>query len=180
MIGASFYKNYEWLALIAIVITIVILIALVCSKDLAMKVPINYILLTIFTSAEGFSVGFICSTYTPDSVALALFISAIIVISLTIYAMITKTDYTIYGGILVVLLIGLIGFSILCMFVQNTFMNKLYAACGAILFGFYLIFDVQMAMKKYSIDEYILAAISIYLDIINIFIKILQLIGKKK
>ena len=58
----------------------------------------------------------------------------------------------------------------------------IYASLGALLFSCYLVFDTQMMMggkHKYSIspEEYIFAALNLYLDIINIFLYILALVG---
>jgi protein lifeguard len=52
---------------------------------------------------------------------------------------------------------------------------------AAILFTAYLIYDLQMLMggRKYEIspDEYIAASISIYMDIVQIFLNVLQILG---
>jgi FtsH-binding integral membrane protein len=57
----------------------------------------------------------------------------------------------------------------------------IYAALGALFFMVYLAIDIQMIMggKKYEIsaEDYIFAAIQVFLDIINIFLLILSLIG---
>ena len=60
-----------------------------------------------------------------------------------------------------------------------------YAAVGALLFMVYIVYDTQLMMggkHKYSIDpeEYIFAALNLYLDIINLFLYILTLIGAAK
>ena len=59
----------------------------------------------------------------------------------------------------------------------------LYIYVGLIIFCIYLIYDVQLLIgnseKKFSEDDYILAAINIYLDIIAIFIRLLEIIGSK-
>jgi len=51
---------------------------------------------------------------------------------------------------------------------------------GAALFSLYIIYDVSMIMKKVSPEEYILAAVTLYLDIINLFIKLLELFGERR
>ena len=51
-------------------------------------------------------------------------------------------------------------------------------------FGFYLIVDTQMIMGgksiELSIDEYILAAMLLYIDIIQIFLYILRILGNSR
>lgn len=55
----------------------------------------------------------------------------------------------------------------------------LIAGFGALLFSFFLLYDIQLVMggRKYSIspDEYVFAALTIYLDIVNIFMFLLQI-----
>lgn len=49
---------------------------------------------------------------------------------------------------------------------------------GAVLFSVYLIFDMDRIMHHSSPEDYIDACISVYLDIINLFLRILQIIGE--
>lgn len=61
-------------------------------------------------------------------------------------------------------------------------MTLVYASLGALIFSIYLIYDTQMMMggkHKYSIspEEYVFASLSLYMDIVNIFIYILTIIG---
>jgi FtsH-binding integral membrane protein len=64
-------------------------------------------------------------------------------------------------------------------------LHLVYCGIGVLIFSIYLIYDTQMMMggnHKYSIspEEYIFAAIAIYLDIINIFLYILRIVGAAK
>lgn len=68
-------------------------------------------------------------------------------------------------------------------FVRNEILSLVYACLGALLFSFYLVYDTQLMLggkHKYSIspEEYIFAALNLYLDIVNIFLYILQIIGR--
>lgn len=89
------------------------------------------------------------------------------------------------GGVLFVAVILLFVFGLIAMFFPGRTMTLIYSSCGAILFSIYLIYDTQMMMggkHKYSIspEEYIFGALTLYLDIINIFIHILSIIGASK
>jgi len=57
-------------------------------------------------------------------------------------------------------------------------MDELIAAGGAGLFCLFIVFDTHMIMKRISPEEYILAAINLYLDIINLFLEILRIMGE--
>jgi hypothetical protein len=60
-----------------------------------------------------------------------------------------------------------------------------YASIGAFIFSCYIIFDTQLMMgggHRYALDpeEYIFASLNLYLDIINLFLFILQIIGNAR
>ena len=54
------------------------------------------------------------------------------------------------------------------------------SVCGAGLFSVFIIVDTQMIMRKLSSDEYVLGAINLYLDILNLFLYILRILGERK
>lgn len=62
-------------------------------------------------------------------------------------------------------------------------MTSLSFGATAIISGLYLIYDVKMIMGKENIklnlDDYIRGAMHLYVDVIRIFIKILQALGEK-
>jgi hypothetical protein len=62
------------------------IIALTCCGNLAREVPTNYVLLLLFTLSEGYLVGSVASYYTAESVAIAVAMTAIITLGLTLYA----------------------------------------------------------------------------------------------
>ena len=93
----------------------------------------------------------------------------------------TKRDFTVLSGCLLVLSIILPVFGILTIIFPSRLASLAYSALGALLFSVYLVCDVQMIMggqHKYSIaaDEYILAALTVYLDIINLLLRFINLI----
>lgn len=101
--------------------------------------------------------------------------------ALTLYAIFTKTDFTTCGGILVVMLAALFIGGIISIFVKNKWLQLGLSIAGVIVFGIYLVYDTQLTIGKnswaYSIDDYIVAALSLYLDIIRIFLEILKIVA---
>lgn len=68
------------------------------------------------------------------------------------------------------------------MFFRIPWLQTVYAAVGALIFSIYLVIDTQMIVggshrQQFSPEEYIFGAITLYTDIINIFMFILQLVG---
>lgn len=178
-----FIKTHIYLFWIALIVSLATIYALACYQDLARSVPINYILLGVFTVAESYLVSMTTAIYTPSSIANASLLTAALVIGLTVYAFYTDTDFTMCGGFLFMMLSLLLMASIIFMFFPSRTFDMILSILGVVLFGFYLIYDTQMIIggegkaASYMIDDYVLAAVNIYLDVINIFLEILNLIG---
>ena len=155
-----------------------------CSQKIYQKVPENYIILTIFTLSYSWIIAAICCLYTFRSVMTALFLTFVTVFSLSIYAKTSKKDLTICGGTLFVCLILLIFSSLIFIIIPIPLYNLLFYFISLVLFSIYLIYDTQLLIGKgrvkFSEDDYILAAINIYLDVILLFLKILEIFGEKK
>jgi len=180
-----FVKSTPVLLIVALVVVFAALIAMICCENVRRTAPTNFIMLTIFTLAETYLVGASTMRFAPQDVLLAVGVTCAVVIGLTIFAFQTRWDFTMLGGVLFVAVILLFLFGLLAMFMPGRTMTLVYSSCGAILFSIYLIYDTQMMMggkHKYSIspEEYIFGALTLYLDIINIFIYILSIIGASK
>jgi FtsH-binding integral membrane protein len=167
---------------IALGLSLAILLPLMCFRSLARAVPINYILLFAWTLCEGYMLAVCCSFYDPKVVMLAGLMTAAVTISLTIYAMTTKVDFTFLGGLLFCCATIMFFWSIFSI-IYGFVLNSLYCVLGIIVYSIYLIFDTQLIMGKFgvefNIDDYVYAALVIYLDIINLFLYILRLFGRK-
>jgi len=129
--------------------------------------------------------GVAASTYDTDAVLMAVGLCAAVCFGLTMFAFQTKWDFTVMGGGLFVALIILVIFGIVAIFIPGRVITLIYASLGALLFSLYLVYDTQLMMggkHKYSIspEEYIFAALNLYLDIVNIFLYILTIIGASR
>jgi len=153
-----------------------------CQKNMR-TFPINYMLLAGFTITEGLLVGVICANYTVASVLMAVLATGILVFSLSLYAMTTKSDFTGMGVYLFAAMMCLMIFSLFCIFLPFPFAHKVLCCLGILVFSFYLIYDTQMVMGNgqlaLGIDDYVFGALQLYIDIVQIFLYILQLIGRR-
>lgn len=177
-----YLRSHPGFSIIAMIVTFGTLIALACCEDLRRKPPTNFILLFVFTIAESFLVAVTTTRYYPEQVLLALGLTTLISFALTIFALQTKIDFTVMGGFLMVAAIVLVVVSIVAIFFPGKLMTLIIASAGAIIFSLYLIYDTQLMVggdHKYSIspEEYVFAALNIYVDIITIFMYILSIIG---
>jgi FtsH-binding integral membrane protein len=148
--------------------------------------PTNLVLLAAFTAAEGVVVGAITSQYQMQAVLLAVALTAVITVGLTVYAMQTKRDFTMQGGLLLTLLLTLVFTGLLGVFTRSPAVHLLIGGAGALLFGAYIVYDVQLlagnagkqTAMSLSPDEYVVGAIQVYLDVVNLFLHILRFISE--
>jgi FtsH-binding integral membrane protein len=179
-------QAHTWPFITAVTVSFACLITLTCCANQARTHPNNLIFLSIFTIAEGVVLGVACAAYAVEAILLAVGITSLVVGGLTAYAMYTKTDFTGSGPYLFNMLFAMLiyGF-IMAFFPPLRTLQLLYSAIGVVLFSFYLIFDVQLVVAskhnrfRFGIDDYVFASLNIYLDIINLFIRILQLVGRR-
>ncbi|XP_050351779.1 protein lifeguard 1-like isoform X2 [Nymphalis io] len=180
-----FVRNNSYLFWIAFIVLFVCLIAMACCTEVRRQTPVNFIFLFIFTCAQSFLLGVASSVYNTSEVMIAVGITAAVCLALTLFAFQTKFDFTVMGGALVAATMILLVFGILAIIFRSNVLNLVYAAVGALIFSLYLVYDTQLMMggkHKYSIspEEYIFAALNLYLDIVNIFLFILTIIGMTK
>ncbi|XP_065176468.1 protein lifeguard 1-like [Sycon ciliatum] len=170
-----------WMWGLALGLQIATLIALACCGQLRRKHPHNIILLGVFTLAESFLLGTFAAHFRRESVVSAVAITALVVLAVSLFACQTKYDFTTCGGFLFVSLFVLIGFGFMTIFFHSNLLNILYGALGALLFTMFLAYDTQLLMGgrtvELSPEEYIFAALNLYIDIVQIFIYILALFG---
>ena len=64
-------------------------------------------------------------------------------------------------------------------FPYNKTSELIFGGLGAIIFSGYILVDTQLVMRHYHVEEEIAAAISLYLDIINLFLSILRILNSQ-
>uniref|UniRef100_A0A673K5Z7 Transmembrane BAX inhibitor motif containing 1a n=1 Tax=Sinocyclocheilus rhinocerous TaxID=307959 RepID=A0A673K5Z7_9TELE len=125
------------------------------------------------------------SYYSTKAVFLALGITVLVSVAVTVFCFQTKVDFTKCSGFfcvlgIVVFVTGIIT-AIVLSFKYIPWLHMLYAAIGAIAFTLFLAYHTQLLIgnRKLSIgpEEYVFAALSLYVDIVQIFIFLLQIIG---
>ena len=163
----------------AALLPIPVLFALFCYKD---KHPVNLYLLSLFTVCEAYTVGVVCAVYQQQGYGMivlqALLLTAAIFISLTSYVFVTKKDFSWMGGALYMGLMVLVMWSIIQMFfpIGGGLGRAVFSLLGALLFSGYILYDTSNIMHRMGPDDYIMASISLYLDIINLFLYLLEIL----
>ncbi|KAK9823300.1 hypothetical protein WJX72_001740 [[Myrmecia] bisecta] len=148
------------------------------------KHPYNLVILAAWTLSISVSVGSACTLYEPYIVLEALLLTATIVVGLTAYtfqAARRGQNFSHMGPLLFVGLCSLVMWSFIqLLFPVGPASRTVFALLGAIIFSGYIVFDTDQLIQRYDLDQYIWASVNLYLDIINLFIKLLQLLGDRR
>lgn len=99
---------------------------------------------------------------------------------LTLYAFVSRRDFSAWGGFLIVGLWVLVGTMLLNVFFQNAAVDLWLASVAVLLFSGLLLFDTWRLRNFYGPDEYVGAAVQIYLDLLNMFMAILRIMGNRR
>ena len=182
---AIFILSHYYIYILMIIVPFIILIYFAVKPEKARQVPINYILLFIFCLSEAYTLVRFTIYFQRRSIYFSMLLTLIAVLALTIYAYKTEKDFSMIGGTLFVILVTLIiGEIINILFFRLKILYVIFNLISLGLFSLYLIHDTQLIIgnktMKLSEDDYILAVINLYLDIIILFIDILSLFGGRR
>ncbi len=97
---------------------------------------------------------------------------------LTIYAFTSKRDFTLWGSMLFTGLMVAFGFSMLGVFFGFAGTGGL-SLLWILLISGYVLYDTQMIMRRYSTDQVIPAAMSLFIDFLVLFQRILMLLMRR-
>jgi len=99
---------------------------------------------------------------------------------LTLYAFVSRRDFSAWGSFLIVGLWVLIGTMFLNFFFRNAMVDLWLASVAVLLFSGLLVFDTWRLRNFYGPDEYVGAAVQIYLDLLNMFMAVLRVLGNRR
>jgi modulator of FtsH protease len=165
---------------------IITLIAMFAPLWMAMRAhrdyPRNLILTLLFTFVEGVWLApflYMAETRSPGIVGQAGILTLSTFGVLSAYAVFSRRDFSAWGGFFIMGLWVLIATSLINLFFPSA-LGMLWIAAGTVLvFSGLLVFDTWRLVRsgQYGPDDYVPAAVSIYLDLLNLFIAILRLLG---
>lgn len=143
------------------------------------------IFLYVFSALMGLSFATIFAVYTMGSIFTAFMGGAVLFGTMSFYGYFTKKDLTSVGSFMFVGLIAIIIASIINIFIGSSVMQMVISAIAIIIFLGLTAYDTQKIREMVVADtdtgkEEVMGALSLYLDFINLFIHLLQLIGNRK
>lgn len=110
-----------------------------------------------------------------ELITLAALGTGAILAGCSIHAMTTKKDYSGMFGFLMGATLALIVVSLIGIIFKLSFLSILVSVAALVIFSIWLIYDVQQVVNGGE-DNYIVATLQIYLDLLNIFSNLLQLL----
>lgn len=172
--AATISSNF-WLFFI---LEIALLVGLMFGKKIQ---GLNLVLLFAFTFVSGFTLGPILSHFIGMKGGSAIVANAFVLTTaafggLSVFAMNTKKDFTALGKMLFISLIVFLVASIIGIFFHSPVFHLLLSSVGAILFSAYILYDTQNIIRG-NYETPIDSAIALYLDFLNLFIHLLQILG---
>jgi FtsH-binding integral membrane protein len=187
MVGAAFGLSQPALMSAVARHPIIAFLCMLAPLWLAMRAPREFprnILLTfLFTFAEGVWLSPILYIYgrtQPGIIGQAALLTLSSFGVLTLYATLSRRDFSAWGGFFTVGLWVLIATALLNLFFQNA-VASLWISAGAVLvFSGLLVYDTWRLRNVFGPEDYVAAAVHIYLDLINMFVAILNLLGGRR
>ena len=126
--------------------------------------------------------------YTGASVAEVFFITAATFGAMSLWGYTTQRDLSGFGSFLFMGLIGIIIASVVNMFLGSSMMQFVISVAGVLIFTGLTAYDTQSIKEQYSANmdgtmagrAAIIGALRLYLDFINLFMMLMQLLGNRR
>jgi FtsH-binding integral membrane protein len=157
------------------------LVVLWVTSKAAKEFPINIALLCLFTFLEGVLISPAIRIYSggdPTVVARAAGLTAATFVGLTLYATLSRRDFSAWGAFLFTGLWVLLGAYLVGWYFAIPLPQLYLTVVGLVIFSGLLIYDTWRLRNEYGPDDYVDAAINIYLDLVGIFLRILRLMRR--
>ena len=155
-----------------------------------MQASTAQLLFWLFAGVMGLSLASIFLVFTGASIARVFFITAGTFAAMSLYGYTTKRDLSQFGSFLMMGLIGIIIASLVNMFIASSALHFAISVIGVVVFVGLTAWDTQSIKQQYFELQYadgqtaskasIMGALRLYLDFINLFMMLLQLLGARR
>ncbi|KAI5305593.1 hypothetical protein KEM56_003945, partial [Ascosphaera pollenicola] len=167
----------SWLTLVSCIAAIVFMLLTYWKRK---SYPTNLLFLTGFTLLEAYAVSTVTSFFEARIVLEALVLTLGLFVVLTLFAFQSKYDFTAWQPYLFFALWFLILWGFVAAFFPSSSTSELvYGGIASVIFSAYILVDTQLIMRHFHVEEEIAAAMSLYLDVINLFLAILRVLNSQ-
>ena len=178
----NLFSNSKYLIIWIIEIVVVVVLSARINKLTVMSARILFLLYSFLT---GITVSSIFIVYSIGSIIYVFLIAAILFLIFGLIGYFTKLDITKIGSILFMALIGSLICIIINMFINNEAFDLGISIVMVLIFLGYIAYDINIIKRNlYNIQDEdklaIYGALELYLDFINLFLRLLSLFGKSR
>ncbi|HSA57840.1 MAG TPA: Bax inhibitor-1/YccA family protein [Gemmatimonadaceae bacterium] len=174
---------FNWVVRHPILTLLGMFLPLLAALRLRQSFPINIGLVFLFTFAEGIMISPLIYYYAqtqPGLIGQAAMLTGSTFAVLTVYAWVSRRDFSAWGGFFTIGLWVLIATSLLNLFFRNATASLWIAGATVFIFGGLLVWDTWRLRNQFGPNDYVQAAVAIYLDLLNMFLAILSLLGGRR
>lgn len=184
----TLFSNSTYM-IVLVVVQLVMVVALTAAIN---RIPfvLAGVFFAIYAILTGVTISSIFLLYTAESIASTFFITAGTFAIMSVYGYFTKKDLTSWGRILMMGLIGIVLASVVNLFMHSTMLTWITTYVGVVVFVGLTAYDTQKI--KESIIQHgshgvndgtmklaLMGSFILYLDFINLFLKLLRIFGKR-
>ena len=178
----NIFSTSMYYIIIIVELLIVIFLSARIQKMNPLTAMISFVLYSVVT---GLTLSIVFVMFEMSSIIYIFLITAFVFLIFALLGYFTKIDLSKYSTIFLMGLFGIIISNIVNIFLNNATFDIILSWIGVVLFVGLVAYDIQK-IKRYGeiIDDdnkiAIIGALDLYLDFINIFLRLLNLFGKNK
>lgn len=193
--GVASYPPFA-IAIVSNPVGLVILMALelilvftLSRRIMTMSIGAAYAGLIVFSLVNGVTLSIIFLIYTLESIFMVFFAAAGLFGVTALFGYVTKKDLTVMGRFLYMSLFGFIIALVLNMFINSSPLMYIISFVGVLIFSGITAYDVQYLKRMYESNSFspeqfekiaLYGALKLYLDLINLFLNLLRLFGRRR
>jgi FtsH-binding integral membrane protein len=187
-LGATLYLSpLKWVVMFLPLVLVFVFSAMINRMSAAAAQTFFY----VFATAMGVSISWIFVAFTGASIAQVFLITSIAFGGLSLWGYTTKRDISGWGGFLIMGVIGLIVASIVNIWLQSDVIGWAVSIIGLLIFAGLTAYDTQRIKTDYITHaehgdqewmdkSAIMGSLSLYINFINMFMFLLQLMGSRE
>ncbi|XP_063709315.1 protein lifeguard 1-like [Culicoides brevitarsis] len=175
-------REHLWVVYLSIFLTFALMLVLACCPHIGRSFPCNFLLLGLITACKCLLITVICWYYRFDDILLAMGVTLVVFVVLTLFAVQTRYDLTLHASFLLIFFLLLAICGIVGIFFENHFFHVVYASLVVLGVAMAIVIDTQLMLigkhsQSFEPEDYVFAALVLYSDIITLFVYVLRLIG---
>jgi len=173
-------------AFLGLFIVQVVLVGVVAGAVNRINAALATVLFLLFSALNGLSLAGLFFVYTNGTLISAFLGTAVMFGAMSLWGLVTQKDLSRFGSLLFMGLIGIVAVSLINLFIASTFLSLIVSYVGVAIFVGLTAYDTQ-ALRKVAMQTAgdqamaarmsVVGALMLYLDFINMFIMLVQILG---